>query len=251
MSTIKSEFVSLREVPDAKWKALAEKKIYFGHHSVGFNMIDGFTDILPENPQIKLNLIETMDPLSFSRPVFAHSRVGVNTNAISKIDDFERFMEEVSGSVDYAFFKFCFIDITDGTDIRNVFEHYKVKLKGLISKYPKTVFIHFTVPLTCIQTGMMVLAKKILRRNQNFINNAPRIKFNEMILNEYSGKGLVFDIASLESTTPNGKKVLFAQDGKNMPALLQDYTYDGGHLNIVGRKYLASQLLIYLANLTR
>ena len=250
MSNIKSESVSLKEVPDSKWNALAEKKIYFGHHSVGFNMVDGFMDILPENPQLKLNLIETMDPLSFSRPVFAHSRIGVNTNAISKIDDFERFMEEVNGKVDYAFFKFCFIDITDNTDINRIFSHYKKKITNIKSKFSNTTIIHFTIPITCIPEGPIALVKKLLGRQQNHFNdNARRMELSEMILKEYSGKEPVFDIAAKESTAPDGKKVLHAKGGRRLPALLPEYTYDCGHLNMAGRKRVASQLLIMLANL--
>jgi hypothetical protein len=36
----KVSFPSIKDVPAEKWKELSQKKIYFGHQSVGFNIID-------------------------------------------------------------------------------------------------------------------------------------------------------------------------------------------------------------------
>ena len=51
----------LKNVPASSWKALFEKKIYFGHQSVGFNIMDGITDLMKEYPDIKLNIVETKE----------------------------------------------------------------------------------------------------------------------------------------------------------------------------------------------
>ena len=48
---------SIDDVPKEYWAKLAEKKIFFGHQSVGYNMIDGITDIINERDYIKLNVI--------------------------------------------------------------------------------------------------------------------------------------------------------------------------------------------------
>ena len=42
----------------------------------------------------------------------------------------------------------------------------------------------------------------------------------------------------------------FTKDGENYYSLVPDYTDDGGHLNEKGRKIVAEQLLILLANLS-
>ena len=34
---------SIKDIPDSAWKKLSKKRIYFGHQSVGFNIIDGET----------------------------------------------------------------------------------------------------------------------------------------------------------------------------------------------------------------
>lgn len=36
-----STYKSIKDVPDSTWKKLSEKKIYFGHQSIGYNIING------------------------------------------------------------------------------------------------------------------------------------------------------------------------------------------------------------------
>lgn len=88
---------SIKDITDSAWKKLSEKRIYFGHQSVGFNIIDGIKDVMKKNPQIKLNIVETSDPSEFNTPLFAHSRVGKNTDPKSKIDAFASFVEKGIG----------------------------------------------------------------------------------------------------------------------------------------------------------
>ena len=39
------QFPNIKDVPASKWENLSQKKIYFGHQSVGFNIIDGIKDL--------------------------------------------------------------------------------------------------------------------------------------------------------------------------------------------------------------
>ena len=50
------------------WQKLWEKKIYFGHQSVGFNIMTGMEDVFRENHGLKLKVMETNDPADFSEP---------------------------------------------------------------------------------------------------------------------------------------------------------------------------------------
>lgn len=43
---------SINDVPAAHWKMLAGKKIFFGHQSVGYNVIDGINEIVDEHGDI-------------------------------------------------------------------------------------------------------------------------------------------------------------------------------------------------------
>ena len=117
---------SIKDLPNSAWEKLSQKKIFFGHQSVGFNIIDGLKDIMKENPQIKLNIVETSNPADFNHPLFAHARVGKNTYPKSKIDAFADFMEEgIGNKADIAFLKFCYVDVMAGTDSQKVFDDYK------------------------------------------------------------------------------------------------------------------------------
>jgi hypothetical protein len=59
----------------------------------------------------------------------------------------------------------------------------------------------------------------------------------------------IIDIAKIESTYPDGTRCSFSIDGKTYYSMAPEYTSDGGHLYEIGRKKVAEQLLIFLANL--
>lgn len=252
MNDIKTDFPMLKKVMQSNWIELSEKKLFFGHQSVGFNIVDGLNDIVQQLPKISLNIKKTNDPDELNKPLFAHSSVGQNKDPISKCDDFKRIIENGIGDrVDIAFFKFCYVDITTETDLNNIFEVYKDTMDYLGKKYSNIVFIHITVPLRVYQTGPKAWIKKIIGRQiGGYSNNIKRNQFNEMLRKEYEGKVPFFDLAKIESTFPDGKRMIIEKKGEMFYSLVRDYTDDGGHLNKTGRIKVAEQLLILLANLT-
>jgi hypothetical protein len=243
---------SIKDIPGSAWKELSEKKVYFGHQSVGFNIIDGIKDVMRENPKIKLNIVETSDSSEFNTPLFAHSRVGKNTDPKSKIDAFASFVEKgIGGKADIAFFKFCYVDVTARTDIDKVFDDYKTIMSRLKESYPRTKFIHMAVPLTVTKTSFKTWIKVTIKKKDiwEYDDNIKRNRFNELLRKEYNGKEPVFDLAKVESTHPDGRMETFTKDGANYYSLVPNYTDDGGHLNEKGREIVAEQLLILLAGL--
>lgn len=214
------QFPNIKDIPASKWENLSQKKIYFGHQSVGYNIIEGMKDLMTENPQIRLNIIETSSPSDFKGPLFAHSRVGKNRDPKSKIDAFVNFMENgIGNKADNAFLKLCFVDVTTGTDVQKVFNHYKNTLSKLKKDYPETILIHVTVPLTSKQTGIKGwirsaknAVKKIIGRPfSDYHENIERNQYNELLRKEYQGRGPIFDLALIESTFPNGKRIMYIQ----------------------------------------
>jgi len=242
---------SIKDVPAEAWQKLAQKKIYFGHQSVGNNILDGVRDVMKENPQVKLNIVELSKLNDFDKPFFAHSGVGKNEDPRSKCEDFADILDQkIAGKADIAFFKFCFVDVVPNTDVNKLFAAYKETLVSLKEKYPKVTFVHLTVPLMAAQTGPKVWIKKIIGRAiGGYEDNIKREQFNAMIIKEYSGKEPIFDLARIESTAPDGSRAIFEKDGKTYPRMVPEYTNDGGHLNELGRKIVAEQLLIFLSNL--
>jgi len=242
---------SLHDIPISAWKQLSKKKIYFGHQSVGNNILDGIRDVLKDNPQIALNITESSTKADLKSPVFAHSMVGKNADPKSKIDEFSRNLRaEMGDEADIAFLKLCFVDILPQTDIVKIFEYYKQTMEEIKNKFPKTTFIHFTVPLTTKQIWLKEFIKSLIGK-MNFYDNVKRNEFNAMLRREFAGKEPFFDLAKLESTFPDGSQSTFTKDGNIYAALVPDYTNDGGHLNEKGRRIVAAHLLVYLAQLSQ
>ncbi|MBI4845992.1 MAG: hypothetical protein HY810_05920 [Candidatus Omnitrophica bacterium] len=240
----------LKAIPQEKCDALANKKIYFGHQSVGYNIIEGVEDIMLEIPQLKLNIKETNSMDDFLKPVFAHSAVGVNSDPYSKINDFRKNIESGIGEkADAAFFKFCYVDIVDGADYKKIFEQYKRAILLLEEKYPKVKFLHSTVPLQAANPPIKVFIKKMMgKSDEGQLNNIQRNKFNEMMISEYGSKGNVFDLAGAESSYADGKREFFKDRSKKYYSMIPGFSNDGGHLNKFGRKTVAAKLIIYLSS---
>jgi hypothetical protein len=243
---------SLNDIDTTLWKKLSQKKIYFGHKSVGNNIMAGIKDLLNENTKIKLNVVETDNSSDFNVGIFAHSKAGENSNPDSKINAFSKIMENGIGSqADIAFFKFCFVDIKSKTDIERLFNYYKDTMQKLRGKYPDTTFVHVTVPLTQLITNYKTWIKILIRKKEiwEYDNIVVQNRYNDLIRKEYKGKEPIFDLAEIESTYFNGKRSSFTRNGKIYYSLVPNFTNDGGHLNEKGRKLVAEQLLILLAKL--
>ena len=249
MSHATVSLATIKNVPDSAWRKLDEKKIYFGHQSVGQNIIEGLELIKKDYPQIKLKIVAISDASGLSGPMFAHSNLGENEDPESKMQAFSTFMEKgIGNSADIAFFKFCYVDITAKSDVEKIFSEYKNAMTNLKKKYPRTVFIHTTVPLTVSQTTLKTLVKRVLGKQDN---NIKRNRLNEMLRQEYAGKEPLFDIAKVESTYPDGSRSSFEKGVATYYSLVPQYTDDGGHLNERGQRAVAQELLTLLAQLVQ
>jgi len=251
MDTTKIDFLGLESISQEKWAELAGKKIYFGHQSVGFNILDGIKDITRENPKIKLNIKETKNAADFNQPVFAHSRIGKNKDPNAKIDDFKKNIESgIGDKVDIAFLKLCYVDVTAETDIEEVFNYYKQAMAELKEKYPKVKFIHCTVPLNSTPTGIKTKIKRLIGKSlwtddANIKRNMFNLKFEKL----YAGKGTFFDLAKYEAISCQGKLCFFENKQTKYLSMCPEYTNDGGHLNKIGRIVAAKTLLRCLLGL--
>jgi hypothetical protein len=251
MEEQKTSYDSLKDVPDEVWEELSEKKIYFGHKSVGYNILDGVKDILEDNPKIKLNVVESTDAAAMTPGTLAHSRVGKNTEPKTKVDAFVKYIDSGIGEkADVAALKFCYVDVGANTEPEKLFMMYESEIDKIRETYPELTIIHFTLPLTTLQTGPKAWVKKIIGRPvYGFLENINRYKYNELMRAKYQDKAPILDIATIESTYPDGTRSTFEVDGKAYYSMVPQYTNDGGHLNEIGRKKVAEQLILLLANL--
>ena len=252
MNSQNNSFKLSEEEINSSVKAVANMRIFFGHQSVGKNILDGINDI-SEDLNNKINIVESRTTDESSEPAFLHAGVGKNNDHLSKIVDFREIVKNgIGGKVDVAFFKFCYVDFDQTTDIESTFNKYRETMKTLKENYPQTTFVHFTFPLVEARLGLKGYIKKIIGRyDTKREGNIKRNQFNTMLKAQYEGKEPVFDLAGIESTYPDGKKETFEKDGKTYYALAPLYTNDGGHLNKTGRKVVAEKLLYFLASLKK
>lgn len=245
---------SIDNVPQEYWVKLAEKKIFFGHKSVGYNIIDGIKDILSECEQIKLNIVEARDPAEFDLPIFAHSQVGSNTDPVSKIEGFTSIMDAgVGNKVDIAFFKLCYIDIMRDSDPQKILDRYSAAIEDLEGRYPRTRFLHVSTPIRSVPKGakgnLKQFVKLLIGKPGVLDDNVTRLRYNKSLNDAYYETGSVFDLALIESVRPDGLRCYAAKGAERVYVMAPEYTEDGGHLNHLGRKKVAEQLLIILAEM--
>jgi len=246
MNNLRIKLSELDNISSQKWDELNNKNIYFGHQSVGFNILDGVKQVQAKFPDIHLKIIETKDVSNLDSPYFAHSRVGKNLDPKAKCDDFKTVIESgIGDKVDIAFFKLCYIDILDKTDINEVFNHYVRTIHYLENKYPQVIFLHVTVPLTTPPGGMKTKLKRFIGYPLwTDADNIKRNLFNMMLVEKYGNR--VFDLAEYESLYSDGKQNRFNKEGHAYRELILNYASDDGHLNDIGQWNIGVKLLKFL-----
>lgn len=252
MNTTTASLALLSQVPSGRWQSLSARRVWFGHQSVGGNIVQGIADLAAEGAApltapVMINPTDTRVPRGFS-----HGENGRNMDPLSKIEAFARFVDEtIRGEVDVAFFKFCYIDIDQSTDVAALAAVYRRTLAALAERRPDLRFVHVTCPLTVVTPPWRTRLKRVLGRPEpGFAVNAARERFNRLLREAYLGREPVFDLAMVESTRPDGSRSRFRHAGEEWPALVPDYSHDGRHLNEDGRRWAAAHLLATLTGLT-
>lgn len=233
---------------------LLRRTVYFGHQSVGANIVDGVRDILKDNPQPAWMIVELEDAGTVGTPALVHSWVGRNGLPVSKLDAFSDILRRSAGRFDVALMKFCFVDFSEKTDVQDLFRRYVETFEGLRASCPGTTVVHVTVPFTGNPSGLKWIARNVVKRLIGRTVRGPREnrtinEFNDLIRKKYLGNEPLFDLAALESTHADGSRVMTRDTGRDLYSLAPEYSFDGGHLNETGRRLVAGELLKYLAAL--
>jgi hypothetical protein len=225
---------------------VAQRRILFGHQSVGANVLDGVARLAHEQPAAGLRIAAADAPLD--GPALAHLLIGQNERPLSKIAHFDWLMASRAGEwAEIAFFKFCYADINAATDVPGLFESYRRAHEARKARHPRTIFVHLTVPLTSVQRGAKGWLKKMTGSAAwGERENVKRSEYNELLRRSYSGIEPIFDLARLESA---GEGASFVRDGRRYESLASGYSSDGGHLNPTGQVAIAAQLVDFLAAL--
>ena len=252
--TFNKNDLSRLDISQEQLDQLKAKRILFGHQSVGNNILDGIKKLMECNLGLHLTIQEVNSPDVFDQPLFGHFSVGRNTDPKSKCDSFKKIMDSgIGDNVDIAFFKFCYVDINNNTDIYELFDYYVKTIEHLKTQYPKAIFIHVTVPLTTTPHNLKGKIKsnirRILGRPNQFYISTKRNNYNKLLSRKYHGKDPIYDLASIESTLPDGYQYTFFYNGETYKSLAPMYTHDGGHLNDLGQIIVAKSLIRFLCDL--
>ena len=251
-STTTKRMPTLKDVSPDQWQLLATRKIYFGHQSVGADIIQGLQELLAGNSHIQLNVVRADNPASVAGPALVESLVGQNGDTKSKAAAFRRVVDNGMGAQGgIAMYKYCFVDFQPGTDPQKMFDEYRATIEAVRAKYPRLTIVHITAPLTTVEPVWKLATKALLGRPSARDVEIKRNIFNDLLRKQYSGKDPIFDLAEIESTRPDGSRTFFSKNGLPVYTLAPDYTYDGGHLNARGRRVAAEQWLIMAGTLDK
>jgi lysophospholipase L1-like esterase len=233
---------------DQQIASIESKKVFFGHQSVGANIIQGLRDLMVRDPRLKLKIVTSADPESVPGPAVVESSIGQNGNPRSKDEAFAAILDKGLGRQGgIAMYKYCYVDIDASTNVQQMFENYREEIEALRVKYPLLKIVHITVPLTTVEPATKAWVKTLLGRATERDADAKRNEFNRRLRQTYAGRDPIFDLAEGESTSPDGSRSYFIRDNERVFTLASEYTTDGGHLNEAGRLAMAERLLFLLA----
>lgn len=220
-------------------KTINSHRVFFAHMSVGTNILDGLS---AENRAIKEQLlIKIIEPASSSKTYgqgINHIKIGANSQPFQKLSNFREFLttNDNGRAFDLVGIKFCYVDVTQKTDIHALFKAYDALVKDMQERYPHIKFVHFTVPLTTHYGSLKNRVKNLILGDQD---NIKRNAYNELLCETYKNQEII-DVAKIESTFPDGSRMQHSYFATNHYSLIPEYTTDGGHLNDRGKTIVAA-----------
>lgn len=222
---------------------LKGKVVLFGHQSVGNNIIQGLSKIVTNEAELNFVKITPFEEFISNNKIspdslyIIHFRVGTNKFPYVKLEDFEEKFNQLE-KIDVALMKFCYADVGVNTNLDKLLAAYKDTMLRLQKKNPNTSLLYTTIPVTSKSKGIKNVIKKLIGKKDN---NISRYKLNRKIRDTAEDK--LFDIALIETNDENKNTY------KNAQYLDDDLTYDGGHLNELGSRILAMELIKTLDNI--
>lgn len=236
--------VALRE----DLQAISKARILFAHQSVGRDILAGVQGLAQEaGVPLRIQQIDGVPP--DTSPGLFHAHVGSNGNPDSKVDAFAGLLTRPERpAYDLALLKFCYEDLERGAKGQTgLLQRYAIRMDELQSSRPDVRLMHASVPLRADPPGWKTALKRWLgRETWEDADNVRRNDYNDALRSRLGG-GRFFDLATMQSTLPDGTRSSFSAGGRVIYTLAPPYTYDGGHLNDLGRRHAAAAFVHSLA----
>lgn len=219
-------------------ETLKTTTIFFGHQSVGRNLLAGMAGVLPE-----LRVVRGVDGANVEGPVLIESALGHNGDPRSKD---QAFLDAVAllppGSV--ALYKYCYADMVADTNPDSLHACYTRTLQRAADQGVRVVAV--TMPLTTVAPAWKYWLKQLSGRIPDRELNLRRERFNQR-LRESSLPWPLVDLAQFEATAPDGRLCTVSYHGAAVPVLASEYTSDGSHLDARGQRRVAPRFFRSLA----
>jgi hypothetical protein len=216
---------------------LHEARVFFGHHSVGQNILEGLA-VLSKEAGIEVKIDE--------------APVGQNTRPFEKFEDFAKRGEQNTGDgTQLMLMKLCYVDFYPRTDVDKLVRGYAAAVERVRKARPGIRIVHVSPPLFVHATDLKSTLKRTLGRPiWEDQSNAKRLEFGKKLRDAFPGEPF-FDLAAVEATRPDGTLEEYDVDGQSVPMLYPGYTSDGGHLNDAGKLVAAKAFAHSLASALR
>lgn len=225
------------ELDLATYNAALSKRTVFGHQSVGWQVLQGvgmwadeFNQPDPTFPDYEGG------GLPGSGGFLGHFYAGTNGNAFTKTAEFLSHLQNgLASQVDIVVLKFCYADLRSGSGYTpaQMFTEYKSWVDTVESTYPALTVIYATQAI-------------VMGENSDGANNGLRQTFNNLVRAEYGASGRLWDVADIQSTDPDGNKVLYG----GVESLYSGYASpDQRHIYGLGRTTVSAPLLQIIAGL--
>lgn len=237
-SKISTEEISGTNISTECVTTINTHRILFAHMSVGNDIISGLSaESRTLKKQVVIKKIEAKSSSDIPSGGICHIEIGANTQPLQKLSNFREFLftNNNGRAFDLIGIKFCYVDITNKTDIHALLKEYNAILKVIKERYPHIRFIHFTVPLTTHYSSLKNRMKHFILGDQDNIN---RTTYNDLLCETYKNEAII-DIAAIESSYPDGSRMEHSYLQARHYSLIPAYTTDGGHLNDLGKKRMA------------
>lgn len=226
-------------------RVVAGERIFFGHQSVGRNVLAGMAQFSGE-----IRIVSGVPPDRVDGPALMEAAVGRNGEPATKDRDFLTDIQHMNRPGEIAMYKYCFTDISASSDPVAVFGQYRETLRMAEALHSGLRVIPMTMPITTAESGWKRLAKSLLGKTTDLELNRRRMRFNELLRREFSERPIL-DVARYESTYPDGSRHVRTMDGEQVEILADEYTTDGSHLNEAGRRWVAARFIAELAEIGR
>ena len=230
-----------------RWGTVASRTVYFGHQSVGRDLIAGINRLNCDGA-IGLSVVQTDDPTSLTGPAFVHFLAGSNRDYASKNAALLRLLKSrrsADGAI--VLLKYCYVDLTGDHNPYDIFAAYCEMVETIQAEYPDVTVVHSTIPLTTVETAFVAQTRNLIGRPTQRKASIARHRYNQLLRAEFVGEQPMFDLARIEATRPDGRVATFMSHGSPIETLAVENTYDGGHLTARCQMIAAEALLNVLA----